>query len=331
MIKRRTAIGSLLSLAAPWPAIAAPTSMPAPRRLLLWPAGQLPSATDSSVNPTEPPGGPGGGSRADVHTDARGAISHITEPWLEVYEPRSPSGAAVLVAGGGGYKRIEMALEAEPAARWLAEQGVTAFVLAYRLPTEGWRDGPLAPLQDAQRAVRLIRSLMPAAGPGPEPARLGLLGFSAGGHLLGMAATCAAWRTSVPLDSIDELPAHVDSAALIYPVITLQPPFDHTSTRRSLIGPRPGAGASARWSVQTHVDASSPPMFLVQAEDDPISNPANTLIMANACQRAGVPCELHRLASGGHGFGMGQPGTAPSAWPGWYAEWLQRRGFLLPR
>jgi acetyl esterase/lipase len=229
-----------------------------------------------------------------------------------------------LVAAGGGYRRIELATEAYPAAQWLAARGVTAFVLTYRLPGEGWHEGPLAPLQDAQRALRLIRN--GSAGYGIDPDRLGVLGFSAGGHLLGLAAARFAFQSYQPIDAADEHSARPHAAALIYPIITLEPPYDHTSTRRVLIGRDPSRVASAEWSVQTHVRRGCPPMFLVQAVDDPISDPANTLIMAAVCERAQVPVELHRLTSGGHGFGMGHPGTPTAAWPDDYQTWLGRMG-----
>ena len=260
--------------------------------------------------PGVPPGG--GGPTGQVEIGRRGAVSNIAVPALEVFAPDRPNGTAMLVAGGGGYKRIEMDTEARPAARWLAARGVTAFVLAYRLPIEGWRDGPVAPLQDAQRALQLIR----AQGQGIDPARVGVLGFSAGAHLMGMATVSAD----------GPMPA---AAALIYPVITLEPPYDQTSTRRSLVGEHPDRASSAAWSVETHVRPGDPPMFLVQADDDPVSDPANSRIIAEACRRAGVPVEWHAVASGGHGFGMGRPDTPTMAWPGWYEAWL-RRLRLLP-
>ena len=291
-------------------------------------AGPLHAASGNRITPLwtgRPPGG--GGPVGSVETSAKGAISNITVPSLELFEPARSNGAAMLVAAGGGYKRIEMESEAHPAARWLAGRGITAFVLSYRLPPECWEDGPLAPLQDAQRAIRLIRAH--AARYRIDPARVGVLGFSAGGHLLGLASTRSAFNSYRAVDAIDAGSARPDVAALIYPVITLKPPYDRTSTRRSLIGDHPDARASAEWSVETHVRSGCPPMFLTQAEDDPISDPANTLIMADACRRAGVPVELHRLRSGGHGFGMGRPGTPTAAWPRWYEDWLHRNGMLM--
>nr|WP_274705316.1 alpha/beta hydrolase [Sphingomonas sp. H160509] len=221
--------------------------------------------------------------------------------------PSRPNGAAVLVAAGGGYKRIEMASEARPAAGWLAAHGITAFILRYRLPGEGWNAGPLAPLQDAQRALRMIQANADTWR--IDPSRLGVLGFSSGGHLMGLAATRSGFASYPPADAIDAFSGRPQDAALIYPIITLQPPYDHTSLRRVLIGSRPSAAESAEWSVETHVRAKCPPIFLVQAVDDPISNPQNTIIMADACRAANIPVELHRLASGGHGFGMGSPNT----------------------
>lgn len=274
--------------------------------------------------PGLPPGG--GGPEGTVSIDRKGAISHIASPGLEVFLPKRPTGAAVLVAGGGGYKRIEMRSEAYPAAAWLQENGVAAFVLSYRLPIEGWSEGPSAPLQDAQRALRLIR--FHAERFGLDVNRIGALGFSAGGHLLGLASARSADSSYSAVDGADALSAASNASALIYPVITLKPPYDKTSTRKSLVGGDPSPTASAEWSVETHVRSGCPPMFLAQAEDDPISNPANTLIMASACEAAGVPVEMHRFASGGHGFGMGKPGMPTTAWPEFYRAWLEKEKFI---
>ena len=270
--------------------------------------------------PGEPPGG--GGPRGAVDVSRKGAVSNVVRPELAVVRPDKPNGAAVLVAAGGGYRRISMANEAFPATSWLVAYGITVFVLTYRLPAEGWTAGPLAPLQDAQRAIRLIRSN--AHRYGIDPDRLGVLGFSAGGHLLGMAAARSAFRSYPPVDAADDLSARPSAAALIYPVISLEPPYDQTATRRSLIGDHPGTQAAEVWSVQTHVRAGCPPIFLVQAADDPIVDPANSEMMAKACRDASVPVEFDLLASGGHGFGMGRSSTPSAAWPGFYANWLHR-------
>ncbi|MBY0259963.1 MAG: alpha/beta hydrolase [Methylobacterium sp.] len=290
-------------------------------------AGPLASFAAESRLPLWPGTPPGGGGPAGPEAVSdKGAVRNIAVPGLEVFTPDVPTGAAMLVAGGGGYRRIQMETEARPAARWLAARGVTAFVLAYRLPGEGWGDGPCAPLQDAQRALRLIRARSHSYR--IDPARVGVLGFSAGAHLLGLAATRSAFASYRAVDAADGLSARPDDAALIYPVIILEPPYDHTVSRRMLVGARPDPDLSAAWSVDTHVRGGCPPTFLVQAEDDPISDPANTRLMAQACRHAGVPVEFHALASGGHGFGMGRPGTPSAAWPDWYAVWLRGRGMI---
>ncbi len=307
MQTRRAVLASLAATALPFRATAAASDA-----IPLWPGS--------------PPGG--GGPEGDVRIGARGSATNIAQPSMRVFAPNRASGAAVLIAAGGGYRRIENGKEAEPAASWLAARGVTAFIMNYRLPPEGWGAGPLAPLQDAQRALRLIRAR--ADGFGVDPERVGVLGFSAGGHLLGLAAARSDFASYPPADAVDGRSARPGFAALIYPIVTLEPPYDDTSTRRVLIGRRPTPQLAADWSIQTHIRPGQPPMFLAQAQDDPISDPANTEILAQACGRAGVPVELRRLSSGGHGFGMGREGSPTRRWPDWYAAWLGKVAGLGP-
>lgn len=138
-----------------------------------------------------------------------------------------------------------------------------------------------------------------------------------------MAACRPAFTSYPPEDALDHQPATADGAALIYPVITLLPPWSHTATHRLLVGPQASEAADRAWSVQTWVTTATPPCFLVQAQDDPISNPHNTLLMADACRQHQVPVQLFRYTRGGHGFGMGRPGTPTTAWPTAYAAWLK--------
>ncbi|GJE44359.1 Acetylxylan esterase [Methylobacterium soli] len=257
---------------------------------------------------------------------AVGTVTNVGSPFLEVVTPSQPNGAAVLVAGGGGYTYIDTANEAHPAARWLTDQGVTAFVLIYRLPREGWHNGPLAPLQDAQRAIRMMRSMAEASH--LDPKRMGVMGFSAGGHLVGLASARADFHAYSAIDQIDEQSARPDFTALIYPVVTLEPPLDRTSTCHELIGDHPSLQARDEWSIETHVHRGCPPMFLVEADDDPICKPAHTRILEAACLSADVPVERHQFRTGGHGFGMGRPDTPETMWPGMCRAWLSRLGVL---
>lgn len=294
-------------------------------------AGDAVARDQSSLPPDDivlwPKGPPGGGGPSGARqVDRRGAVFNIAEPGLQTLRPARPNGTAVLISAGGGYRIIQQHKEADVAARWMTQRGVTAFILSYRLPTEGWAVGPLAPLQDAQRALRLIRA---AAGPlGLDRSRIGCLGFSAGGHLAGLAATRFAETAYAPVDGADRLSARPDFAILAYPVITLRPPYDHTSARLRLIGRRPQPGVADRWSVDTHVPVDAPPFFLVQARDDQTASVQNSLLMKEACDRAGIPAELTLFDEGGHGFAMGQGRRQTVNWTPALDAWMRRRGLL---
>ncbi|MDI2090149.1 alpha/beta hydrolase [Commensalibacter oyaizuii] len=262
--------------------------------------------------PEIPPGG--GGPVGAMTLTMSGAVSNIAVPTLTILTPKNPNGHGVLIAGGGGYKKVAVRLEGRAAAEWLVARGYTAYILTYRLPGEGWKAGALAPLQDAQRAIRIIRQY---------EKKVSVLGFSSGGHLMGMAALRPEFISYDPVDHLDKTPVIVDRAALIYPIITLEPPFTHTSTHNVLVGKKATTAQDAAWSVQNYVTSHSPPIFLVQAENDPIANVQNTVIMAAACQKQHVPVTMYIYPKGGHGFALGKPGTPPSEWPKHYEEWLK--------
>ncbi|MFH7812510.1 alpha/beta hydrolase [Acetobacter lovaniensis] len=271
-----------------------------------------------------PPGG--GGPTSGEHVSRSGAVTNVAVPTLTVFRPVKPNGAAMLIAGGGGYKRVENGKEAMPTARWLASIGVTSFVLTYRLPEEGWTVGRSAPFQDAERAIRIIRGR--ARHFGIDPRRVGIIGFSAGAHLLGMQTACANQLSYAPLDLVDQISGRPDLTLLIYPIVTLEPPYQHTSTRRILIGDHPSPAESARWSVQTHIHPGLAPFFLVQAADDPVSNPANTAILQATCEQNNVEVVRHLFPTGGHGFGLGKPETATVEWPKMAEQWMAGHQFI---
>jgi acetyl esterase/lipase len=271
-IDRRRWLGAVALIAAAWPA----WPQAAPDTVALWPAS--------------PPGG--SRPRGPEKVDARGSLTNVSAPRLEVYRPPKANGAAVIVIGGGGYAHIEVGAESTPTCRWLQSTGGTAFELIYRLPGEGWsRD---APFQDGQRAMRLVRSLAPSYG--FDPARIGLIGFSAGGHLAGMLAVSSAQTLYPPLDAVDALSARPSFCGLIYPALSMMPPFDDTHSRREIIGTHPSAAESEAYSVERHVGKDAPPIFLAQASDDPISPVENSLMMFNALRTARIPAEMHNLS-----------------------------------
>lgn len=293
------------------------------------PAGAAPGSNLDVIDlwPGLPPG-TGGPIAADGRFDEtrEGVITNVTRPCLLIVPAHKPNGSAVIVAAGGGYRRIDIGNEGIPVARWLAAAGVTAFILIYRLPGEGWSTGPDAPLQDVQRALRLVRARSAALSIDPE--RIGVLGFSAGGHLMGEAAMRASESLYPAIDAHDGFSARPELAGLIYPVITLRAPFDQTSTRRILVGDSPTPAQAMAHSVDAHVRERAPPTFLAQASDDPITVVDNSLMMFAALRAALIPTELHLFERGGHGFGLGVPGSPAAAWPGLFLTWMRRRGFL---
>lgn len=245
----------------------------------------------------------------------------IGEPLMTVFRPARPNGAAALIAPGGGYIRVVIDKEGFEIARRLNDAGVTCFVLRYRLPREGWANASDVPLQDAQRAIRLIR----AAG---FP-RVLVLGCSAGGHVAASLATGHARQVYAPLDAADRQPARPDLSMLLYPVIDMAKPFAHGGSREALLGPSPAPDAEAKYSPHRQVGADTPPTFLVHAADDPSVPLENALSYLAALRAAKVPAEAHLFEEGGHGFGIRLAQAKPcAAWPDLLVAWLARRGFL---
>jgi acetyl esterase/lipase len=252
-------------------------------------------------------------------------ITGIDAPALVVKRPATPNGAAVLLVPGGGYGFLSYDNEGIEQARWLNALGVTCFILLYRLPGEGWGNRHLVPLQDAQRAMRVIRA--GAASYGVDPRRVAVLGFSAGGHLAGSLATRHGEATYAPVDAADRQSARPDLAGLIYPVIGMDAATTHKGSRDNLLGPTPDAAALATASVERRVAADTPPVFLVHASDDGTVPVANSLAMYAAMLAAKRPAELHVFDEGGHGFGVRLAKAVPAAaWPTLFAAYAARKG-----
>ncbi|MGL6072820.1 MAG: alpha/beta hydrolase [Fimbriiglobus sp.] len=231
-------------------------------------------------------------------------IGNVSVPLLKVMKPEKPNGVAVVIAPGGGYNILAWDLEGEEVGKWLNSIGVIAFVLKYRVPRrpDDAKDGaPKVALMDAQRAIRLVRSQ--AKEHSLDPAKIGMLGFSAGGHLT--ASTCFNHDQVLypAVDDADKLSSRPDFAILVYTAYLVDPKNPNQL--------RP----------EFKVDAKSPPMLLAHAYDDPVT-PESSLLMALAMKRAKVPCELHMYATGGHGFGL-RPDGPNTTWPARCAEWMR--------
>ncbi|MDB5456038.1 MAG: hypothetical protein JWP92_1623 [Caulobacter sp.] len=253
------------------------------------------------------------------------AVSHIRKPTLTVFRPAKPNGAAVMLAPGGSYERVVMDKEGFEMARWLSDRGYTAFVLLYRLPGDGWASGPDVALQDAQRAVRLIRAR--AGAMGFDPARVAIMGFSAGGHVAASLTTRFDAKVYDRIDAADDLSARPDLSALIYPVITMRPDKVHMGSRNQLLGANPTEAAIAAYSPESGVTAAVPPVFQLHAADDKTVPVENSLLMFAALRAQAIPTELHVFEEGGHGFGLrGVVGKPVAAWPALFETFAKRHG-----
>ena len=239
-------------------------------------------------------------------------VTNVTKPTLTVYTPPrgNNTGTAVVVCPGGGYWDLYWEGEGEQVASWLNSQGITAVILKYRVPRPPnvlEADVPIGPQMDAQRAVSTVRSR--AAEWGVNPKKIGIIGFSVGGHLALATSTNFAKRTYEHIDAIDDVSSRPDFAILCYSG------FLKNKEKDEIL---PGLT----------IPQDSPPVFLVHSTDDTMSPSDHSVIMYLALKRARVPVELHIFAKGEHDFGVRQDGRLPSSWPQLCINWLHAFGFL---
>jgi acetyl esterase/lipase/lysophospholipase L1-like esterase len=249
-------------------------------------------------------------------------VANVASPELRIFPSQRPTGQAVLVIPGGGYQFVSVENEGAEFAARLNERGYTVFVLVYRLPSEGWQRGEDVPLQDAQRAMRVIRAN--AARWKIDARTLAVVGFSAGGHLAATLSTGFAESVYVPVDGADAVSARPFAAALIYPVVTMAVPGTHLVSRELLLGPNPQPSEVARRSAELHVDAETPPLLLVHAIDDTAVPVSNSLNLLTAMRAVGRPVEAHLFQEGGHAFASGYPNSPTSSWIAVFDAWLAR-------
>ena len=251
---------------------------------------------------------------------------YTTDPILTVLRPERPNGAALLLIPGGGYRWAVVDKEGMDCARVFAAAGITCFVLRYRLPADGWAAGPNAPLQDAQRALRLIRAH--AADYGVDPARIASLGASAGGHLAGLLAARSD-ATYEAIDAADNVSHRPDLNILLYPVATMADPFVHAGSREHLLGPSPTQEQIAQWSLDKLDWTGVGPTVLIHALDDASVPPENSLQLLTALRAARVVSEAHLFQEGGHGFGIRLIAGKPAAvWPELVLAFGRRNGWI---
>ena len=276
-------------------------------------SGTVPDSKPSQVQETSAPEGDGM------------SIANVIQPTLTVFLParEKATGTSVIICPGGGYVRLAISKEGYDVAKRLNEMGVAAFVLKYRLPNDQSQpDKSIAPLLDAQQALRLVREQAPKYGLNPE--RIGIMGFSAGGHLAATAGTHFARPVGANPGPASVRPAFL---VLIYPVISFTDSLKHAGSRDNLLGRAPAAEPVRQYSNELQVSAQTPPTFLVHAEDDNVVSVQNSLVFYQACLRHGVPVELHLYPQGGHGFGLNNK-TTKDQWAERLQNWLAANGWL---
>ncbi len=288
-----------------------PAAEPGGESVMLWAAG-VPGAGRVRVIETLTERAPDGPLRDRI-------AEHVTRPLMTLFHAKgTPNGITLLIVPGGGYVRVVIDKEGFETAEWFALRGFECAVLRYRLPADGWAAGADAPVHDAMRALRLLRQQATSAN-----ARSGVMGFSAGGHLVARLIT-EPGLVYPHQDAADDLSARPDFAVLVYPVILTEGSAAHGGSVQQLLAAGVAPGKLKLLSPPANVTAQTPPTLLVHAADDASVPLANSLAMYSALHAAGVRSELHVFDRGGHGFGLrGVHGIDAAAWPQLVENWAR--------
>ena len=258
---------------------------------------------------------------------APGALGHADadRPTIDVYLPAAnPTHTAVLIIPGGGYSKVVADREGASPAEWLAQRGVAAFVLHYRVAPYRYP----APIDDAERAMRLLRGK--AADFGFSPDHLGAWGFSAGGHIASILATLSDNGVPASPDPVEHASDRPDFVILAYPVISMKTQFGHADSRQHLLGPMPDPAQVALLSAEDHVTSTSPPAFVFTTNDDDVVPSQNSMLYVAACQRAGVPVEFHMFEHGHHGVDLAEHLPPLHLWTLLLESWMQQNQWMAP-
>nr|WP_315245749.1 alpha/beta hydrolase [uncultured Flavobacterium sp.] len=251
-------------------------------------------------------------------------MQSVTNPRLDMYPAATEkaTGTAVIICPGGGYAGMAIGHEGKQIALWLNSLGITAFVLKYRLPDNSiMTDKSIGPMQDGQQAIRLVRSH--AKEWGIDSKKIGIMGFSAGGHL---ASTLSTHFNEKVYNSADMISSRPDFSLLIYPVISMREDITHMGSRINLLGKNPSLEQVKHFSNELQVTGETPPAFLAHSMDDGAVPVENSMEYALALKKYKIPCELHIYEKGGHGYGLGKSGSTESEWSEACRKWLKARG-----
>ena len=270
-------------------------------------------AADPKTEPLWPKGAPG--ALGEEPKD---------KPQLIIYQPEKPNGAAIVICPGGGYGGLAMDHEGHQIGRWLNEHGIAGFICDYRHRGKGY--GHPAPLQDAQRAIRTVRAR--AKELGVDPGKIGILGFSAGGHLTSSALTHFDAGKADAEDEIERVSCRPDFGILCYPVIAFDQPFTHKGSQRNLLGADATPELIKSMSSEQQVTDQTPPCFLWHTTEDKGVPPENSVAFYSALIAHKVPAELHIYEKGKHGVGLAKDVPGTDGWPAACIAWLKGRGVV---
>ena len=252
------------------------------------------------------------------------AVTNVQNPEIAVYLPakRQATGQAVIICPGGGYWALAYDFEGIDVAKWLNSKGIAGIVLKYRLPTSDGQIVPYeSPLMDAKQAMRLVRYHAEEWNINPE--RIGIMGFSAGGHLASTLGTHFDYGNSYSTDLVERISCRPDFMILMYPVITMTKPFMHKGSRNALIGEFPETALAENYSNELQVTDDTPPTFLIHAGDDKGVPVTNSLVFYQALVDNDVPAEMHIYPTGGHGFSLAINKGHLSQWTDSCIEWIK--------
>lgn len=260
--------------------------------------------------------------KADLKDGNLQSTSQVSVPTLSIHIPKEGNKTAVVICPGGGYTHLAFDKEGTKIAQWLNSLGITAFVLKYRLPSDlTMKNKNVGPLQDAQEAVRYVRQ---NAGKWKlDPNKIGIMGFSAGGHL---ASTLSTHYDDKIYESAYKVSARPDFSLLIYPVISMQNDVTHKGSQINLLGEKPSQELLDFYSNEKQVNAKTPPAFLIHATDDTVVIPENSINYYLALKKNDVGAEMHIYEKGGHGFGLGVKDTS-QFWTKDCQEWLKNHNY----
>lgn len=277
----------------------------------LWP-DEIPNSQESSRTET-------------IEQDDITWIEQVNEPTLEVFLPPkgNATGQAVVICPGGGYRGVAYDIEGTEIAKFLNTKGIAGFVLKYRMPgAESVVVRNEAPLQDAKRALRTVRANAEKWNLSED--KIGVMGFSAGGHLASTLGTHFNHEDTIePLDHIDSINARPDFMILVYPVITMKDPHTHQGSKQNLLGENPDESMVEYYSNETQITPDTPPTFLIHATDDDAVPVENSLLFYQALNDNGVPAEMHIYPEGAHGFNLGLGRGHLEGWTERLYDWLR--------